>query len=56
MLCMLLKTIRFKDFEDQLIIIDADSVVYVDTLEGIAYCPERDIHFTIEKIEYTTMG
>lgn len=55
MLCMLLKTIRFKDFDEQWVTLEAETVIYVDQTESIAYEFERDLHFTVERNEYTVM-
>jgi len=55
MLCMILKPMRFKDFDDKWVNLDAETIIYVDQAEGIAYNFELDIHFTIDRNEYTVM-
>lgn len=54
MLCLTTKRIRFQDFDLNWVDIPADTQIYVDIAEAIAFY--NDMHFAISKDEYTPMS
>jgi hypothetical protein len=53
MLVILVKTIKFLNFDRKEIVIPADTEVYVDQTESIAYA--SGYHFDISRDEYTML-
>lgn len=53
MLVILIKTIEFVDFDDKQIVIPANTEVFIDTQEGIAF--HNDYHFDIDSDEYAIL-
>lgn len=52
--CILTKVVKFRSlYNNAWIVLEVDTIVYVDIQEGIAYCNEN--HFTIERDEYLVM-
>ncbi len=54
MKAILVKSIKFMNFNNQYVTLNEDTEVYVDVNEGIAFYD--GIHFYIDKSEYSTMN